>query len=154
MENRVGKCHRLAWLEGPAWIITAVSSLFPCPHPATQSEGAVGTWANHVPPCSETSRGSISLRVKDKVPTWLRELHAICPHYLSDVCIHTPPRLLCSSHSGLLLLLKHTRNISSLRPLHWLFSLPGTFFPQIPTWLPPSLLQVLAEMSPVHRGLC
>lgn len=81
MGNRQGEGYRSAWLTGRAWTITAVSSLSPCSHGLAPSCSQREPWTperDYLPPCSE-SCGSVSLRVKDKVPTWPREIHTTGP---------------------------------------------------------------------------
>ena len=122
------------------------ASLFP---PIPQSERAVDTWVSHISPCSETSL----LSVKDEAPTWPRELHAICPRHLTSVptlpLAHSAPATLascCSSNTperfppqglctGYSLCLEHSSCRSHVCPS-----------------VPPSFLQVLAEMSSSQGG--
>lgn len=49
----------------------------------------------------------------------------------------------CRSHIASLLFLEHTRSSPTLRPWHWLFPLPGMYFPRCLYSQFPHILQVL-----------
>lgn len=50
-----------------------------------------------------------------------------------------------------LLFFEYAEHILALEPLHWLFPLLGTLFPQIPTWL--NLFHTFTQITPSQGGL-
>ena len=63
----------------------------------------------------------------------------MAPCYLSPlISYYSPLCFFCSSSTGFLLLLEHTKHNPSSGPLHLLFSLPRVIFPQMSAWFTPS----------------
>lgn len=49
---------------------------------------------------------------------------------------------------------KVTKHPPASRPLHWLFPLPGTYFPWLIKWLAASLLPIATQMFSYQRESC
>lgn len=96
-------------------------------------------------------------RGKAKVLTIAYRTFIICsppplPTSLWPRFLPLPLHLLCSNHSGSLLILKHTSHSPISGPFHMLFPLLGKFLPQTPSYLISSLLSNLcSDLQPLNE---